>query len=190
LSKKKVTVILCIVAFLVLAVCGYMYFFVVKSSQEDNFAKLREGMKPWENISAQGISVYVPEDYEYAQNEFYSQYLKGSAKVTLTSEAASDDVANYAYYAVRKYEEITDSFMIRTEYDDTVAQTPVHVVEFDYSLNLDSGIKTFSCLSAYELGNGRAYVLTCVCDSAEFSQHLEEFHRIYKTMALTGSEDR
>ncbi|WP_044974566.1 hypothetical protein [Ruminococcus sp. HUN007] len=191
MSKKKVAVIFAVIAFLVAAVLAGLYFIVIRNGGKiTDYEMLRLGMKPWENTSVPGISLYVPEDYEKTQNEFYTSYVKDGATVSLTSEKVDNDLVNYAYNAVRKYENITDSFNIREEKDEMLAGAQVHVVRFDYGLSLDSGIRTFSALSAYVMGEGRSYVLTCVADAEEFPKYEEDFRRIYKTMALTEEKKK
>lgn len=186
LSKKKVAAILGSVAVLVIVVLAGLYIFFIKlGDSRTDFEKIRLGMKAWDNLSVPGISIYVPDDYIRTENEFYSSYTKDGATVSLTSEEVDNDLANYAYYAVRQYENITDSFTVKEEFDETLHSETVHVVEFDYTLSLDSGVRSFSCLSAYMMGNGRSYILTCVSDTDEFPLFREDFHRIYKTMALT-----
>lgn len=191
LSKKKVAGILGGIAFLVIAVLAFLYFFVLKNaSSETDFEKLREGMKAAELINVPGISMYVPEDYEKTESEYFTAYTKGGAKVMLGSDEVSNDLENYAYYAVRKYEDITDVFNIKEEYTENVSGSDVHVVIFDYSLSLEDGVKSFSCLSAFKMGEGRAYVLTCTADSSDFALYFEDFCRIYKTMAVTGNSEQ
>ena len=187
-NKKKTAGILCAVVLAAAAVLALFYFNILGKNSTDEYAKLREGMTAWENVSVPGISLYVPEGYERVQNEYYTSYVKGSARVSLTSELVDNDLANYAYFAVRKYEDITDSFIIKNEYDEEISSTTVHVVEFDYGLSLDEGIETFSCLSAYVMGEGRSYILTCVTDQSDYASFSDDFHRIYRTMALTGTE--
>ncbi|MGN0581455.1 MAG: hypothetical protein ACI4KB_02005 [Oscillospiraceae bacterium] len=190
MSKKKIAAIFGAVACAVAILLAGFYFFVLKNgNNQSEFESLRAGMKAWENVSVPGISVYVPEDYTKTENEYYTSYTKGSATVSLTSETVDNDLANYAYYAVRQYEKITDSFTIKEEYDDNVNSTDIHVVEFDYSINFESGVKRCSCLAAYAMGKGRSYIITCVSDADDYSLYREDFHRIYKTIALSENSD-
>jgi len=185
LSNKKIIAVFSAVIMVAAAVIVFFYFFSAKQGNRE-YESLTEGMKIWENTSVPGIAVYVPEDYVSTQNEYYTVYSKNNAQVSLTSETVDNDLANYVYYAIESYKDITDSFRIREEYEEELLNTTVHVIEFDYSLSLDSGIKNLSCLSAYVMGEGRSYVLTCVAPSEDFQLHREEFHRIYKTMTLVG----
>lgn len=190
MSKKKIAAIFGAVACAVAIVLAGFYFFVLKNgNNQSEFESLRAGMKAMENVSVPGISVYVPEDYTKTENEYHILYTKGSAKVSLTSETVDNDLTNYAYYAVRKYEEITDSFTIKEEFDEELSSTTVHVVEFDYSINRETDVKNISCLSAFAMGNGRSYILTCTSDADDYSLYREDFHRIYKTIALSENSD-
>ena len=194
MSKKKVACIFSVIAVLVIGALAGLYFIVIKKNNETEYAKTREGMKIIENASIPGVSVFVPEDYVKTDDQDIIKYVKDErktdegteygAQVFLTSEKVDNDVVNYAYNAVRKYENITDSFNIREERDEEIGGAPVHIVRFDYGLSLDSGNKTFSALSAYMLGNGRSYVLTCISGSDDFPKYEEDYNRIYKTMAL------
>ena len=190
MSKKKIAAVFGAVACAVAAVLAGFYFFVLKNGNDQSEAESRRaGMKAMENVSVPGVSVYVPEDYSKTENEYYTSYTKGSATVSLTSETVDNDLANYAYYAVRQYENITDSFTIKEEFDEELSSTTVHVVEFDYSLNLETGVKNISCLSAFAMGNGRSYVLTCTSGADDYSLYRDDFHRIYKTIALSENSD-
>ncbi len=189
-SKKKTAGIITVFGIIILGILAGLYFFVIKKGSLNDYEMQRQGMKPWANSSIPGILLYIPEDYEMTQNEHYTSYIKDGATVSLTSETVDNDLTNYAYNAVRKYENITDTFTIKEEFSEEVSNTTVHVVRFDYSLSLDSGPRFFSCLAAYAMGEGRAYILTCVCDSAFFPDYEEDFKRTYKTMTLTDNDKK
>ncbi len=191
MTRKKAVVILLSLVAASAAVLAVFYFFVFgRMNAATEYEKLRKDMKAWDNISIPGISLYVPEDYIRKDNDFYTTYIKDDAVVSLTSEEVSNDLANYAYYAVRKYEDITDTFSIKEEFDEEILNTTVHVVEFDYSLALESDVKLFSCLSAYVMGEGRSYILTCVADAQDYPYYRDDFCRIYKTMSLVGTDKK
>ena len=200
MSKKKTAGIITVFGIIILGVLAGLYFFVIKKGSINDYEMQRQGMKAWQSTEAPGILLYVPEDYELVQGEQMTKYVKDvkevedgkeyGAQVFLSSGQVDNDLANYAYNAVRQYEKVTDTFTIKEEFDEEVSNTTVHVVRFDYSLSLDDGPKFFSCLAAYAMGEGRSYVLTCVSDSVKFPEYEEDYRRIYKTMTLTETDKK
>lgn len=190
MTKKKTAAAVTLIIIISAAVFCIFYFLILKKDGGlSEYDKIREGMKIWADSTAPGISVYVPEDYTDTKSEYYTVYTKDDARVSLTWEAVSNDLPNYAAYALKQYENITDSFSIREEYDEELMNTTVHVVEFNYSLALSEGTKYFACLAAFVMGEGKAYVLTCTASPENYPLYSEDFHRIYKTMCLTDKND-
>lgn len=186
MTKKKVVVFVLGIFILTIVVLAVFWFAVYnKDITAQEYKEQREGMKVWATTDVPGISLYVPDYYEETRNDYYTLYTYNGARVTLTSDEVSNDLANYAYYAIKSYEDITDTFEIENEYEEELFNTKVHVVEFNYSLSLESGVKSFSCLSAFVMREGRAYVLTCTSDIKEYKLYKDDFYRIYRTMCLT-----
>ncbi|MDD6825898.1 MAG: hypothetical protein PUE12_07290 [Oscillospiraceae bacterium] len=185
MSKKKTAVFFVILVLVGAASVIGVYLWTLNPNKTvTEFEKLKEGMKIWDGAPVPGISLYIPEEYEREDKEFYTVYFKDDARISLTTEEVDNDLANYSYYAVSLYEDVTDSFNIREEYEEQLFNTTAHVVEFDYGIKLEDGMSTYTCLTAYVMGEGRAYILTCVSDADTYSMHSEDFHKAYKTMTL------
>ncbi len=189
-SKKKTLFIISAVVIIVGAVLGFTYWILfVKDNGVSEYDKLKHGMKPWENMSFDGVSVYVPEDYEETQNDYYSYYIKDNARIVLTSEEVENDLVNYVAYAINSYRNITDGFLLKEETEIVQLNTTVRVVEFDYTIALESGNKNISCMSAYILNNGRSYILTCTADTDVYHKYRDDFERTYKTFCVTETSN-
>lgn len=189
-SKKKILFIVSAVVLVVCAVLGFTYWSLfVKDNGVSEYDKLKQGMKAWENMAYDGVSVYVPEDYEETSNDYYNYYIKDGARIVLTSEEVENDLVNYVAYAISAYREITDGFLLKEEFEVVQLNTTVRVVEFDYTLALESGNKNISCMTAYILNNGRAYILTCTADTDVYQNYRDDFERTYKTFCITESND-
>lgn len=188
-TKKLVAVIISILV-IAIAVLGIFYFTVFrKDGKSNDYSQLTENMQVWDISDTSGMLLYVPEGYTETKNDFYSLYCKDDARIKFTYEECENDLANYSKNAINQYKSVTDGFTIVSETDEVLSSdTTAHIVEFDYSLSLDSGLKNYSCLSAFVLGNGKAYILTCTCDGGNYSKYKDDFSKAYKSMRVVADK--
>ncbi len=186
MKKGKLIAIIVSIVVIVAAILITFYFIVLgKGKNDENYSTITENMQIWNISDTSGMLLYVPEGYSETENEFYSLYSKDDARIKFTFEECDNDLANYSNNAINQYKKITDLFNIVSESEEVLSpDTIAHIVEFDYSLSLDSGVKSFSCLSAFVLENGKAYVLTCTCDGGNYSKYKDDFYKTYKTMRV------
>jgi len=189
LTKKKTAAIICGAVAAAAAVFVILYFILIKNThQNQDFEKLREGMKPWENSLVSGVSVYVPEDYERIENEIYPEFIKyekGDATISLGAENGHYDLSNYAYLMLEKYSQNTDYFKIKDQYDEQLSSALVHVAKFDYGIRDDSGYtKTYTALVSFTAGDENMFILTCIADAEQYPYYEEDFTRTYRTTAI------
>lgn len=190
-TKKLVAIIISIIICAVIAVGIYYFAVYKKGGKPDDYSKLTENMQAWTVSDTSGMLLYVPEDYTETENDFYGLYCKDDARIKLTYQDCDNDLANYSINAITQYKNITDAFTVNSEFDEVLSSdTIAHIVEFDYSLSLDSGVKHFSCLSAFVIANGKAYVLTCTCDSGNYSKYKDDFYKTYKSMRAVMDYDQ
>ena len=188
MKKGKLAAIIISSVLLVGAVSGTSLYLILKDGNTSEYEELRSGMKPWGAPSLDGLSVYVPDDYEEKEKEYFDvSYVKDGAQISLTWEDVNNDLDNYVYYALDSYRKATDAFSIKKE--EPIGEFG-KMVEFDYTLSLESGEKKISCLSAFVMGEGKAYILTCTADSDKYASFSDDFYRTYKTMQLVGKNEK
>ena len=188
MKKGKLAAIIISSVLLVGAVSGTSLYLILKDGNTSEYEELRSGMKPWGAPSLDGLSVYVPDDYEEKEKEYFDvSYVKDGAQISLTWEDVNNDLDNYVYYALDSYRKATDAFSIKKE--EPIGEFG-KMIEFDYTLSLESGEKKISCLSAFVMGEGKAYILTCTADSDKYASFSDDFYRTYKTMQLVGKNEK
>ena len=195
MKKGKLATIIISSVLFVGAASGTALYLIIKDGNTSEYEELRSGMKPWSAPTLDGLSVYVPDDYEEKEKEYFDvSYVKDGAQISLTWEDVDNDLDNYVYYALDSYRKATDAFSLRQPDPSQPDPKPVgefgKMVEFDYTLSLESGEKKISCLSAFVMGEGKAYILTCTADTDEYASFSDDFYRTYKTMQLVGKNDK
>ncbi len=186
MKKKKLVAAIISIFVVACAVLVIFYFMVFRNKDENKYKQITENMQVWNISDTSGMILYVPEGYTETQNDFYSLYCKDDSRIKFSFEDCNNDLTNYSNNAVGQYKSITDSFRIISEYDEELSSdTTAHIVEFDYALSLDSGVKNYSCLSAFVLADGKAYVLTCTCDGGNYSKYKDDFYKTYKSMRIS-----
>jgi len=188
-KKKKVVIAVIISALLVIGIAfALIYKFVITAPL--NEYSVSENMVVWSVSDTSGLYLMVPDDYSVTESNAgnvydFKLYHKDDARIKFTTDYTDLDIANFSYNAIEEYKKITDGFKLNNEFEETLSETTtVHVYEFDYSLNTAEGVKTFSCLSAFAIGNGKAYVVTCTCDGGNYDKYKNDFIRTYKTMHI------
>ncbi len=188
MKKVKLAAIIISSVLFVCAASATSFYLILKDGNTSEYEELRSGMKPWGAPSLDGLSVYVPDDYEEKEKEYFDvSYVKDGAQISLTWEEVDNDLENYVYYALDSYRKATDSFSIKNE--ESLGDSS-KMVEFDYTLALESGEKKISCLSAFVMGEGKAYILTCTADTDKYASFSDDFYRTYKTMQLVGENKK
>lgn len=132
------------------------------------------------------VTVEIPSSYEttFSQN-FDEYYIREDASIIIAEDQVTPQrytLDDYQSYLLDQYDAATDSMELLKIEDYTLEQAPARVIELQYSIELESGTHTVSCLIGFLIAGQSVYLMTCKCQPETYETNRPEFIQVLKSL--------